>query len=613
MTSVQQDFIGGINQFRFDTKLADNEYILGENLRARDATLSGIKGVTEYAIDDAHWDKTVVGLPANLFTDYDFRILKVFSFKGTVYAVVAFFLKNESLGASAFACIVKLSTPVGTHLWTWMISIAIVTGVSSSTLIPFWEECYVLEIPEGFETTARTGNGPKSAPTYGVLLNDQSPSGVLVTINVPIGFGLSTSQVALIDSGGVPLTVNNSPSLWNKTTNREYVPTGCRGLAYLDGILFWVSSDGLRIFRSVQGRPLDFVVNINNAGDMGSTSPAVEETTAYAVSANPITCIRALTTGQLFVATRYESYFVTLNYDDLIFGEVTFNKSPAFKTGVVNQDCLVELPDDLALIAPDGGIRSFNAVMQNKWRGRNSVFSLKIDKILSKISQASLSNGWYEHPSCVVFDNYAFFSVRTLYGMSVMVYDTLTQAWVSRDSYWSDTQTAAWIDKYSQIRNFAVADLTTEFELWGQTGYSVYKLLSSNTLLSCVVYPRAVCTQQPSAKGKLKAVYCIFEDGTDADLITLTEYVDGKVGESLVEKLQILPGGISYPVGYPVLWNTTRTLNDVRFNFDLSGNRGWVFQIKLKWPGKAKLAYLEMLVEDSTEKIGVLQAIAPYR
>src|ERR1044071_7680228 len=104
-------------------------------------------------------------------------------------------------------------------------------------------------------------------------------------------------------------------------------------MAYLNGILFIVSPDRKRLYRSVSGRPLDFVVNVTQSGDKGGNA----ETVSYAVSQEDITCLTPLNSGELFVGTIDGCFPLQLNYDSTIFQEPTFINKDGLSAGVINQ------------------------------------------------------------------------------------------------------------------------------------------------------------------------------------------------------------------------------------------------------------------------------------
>jgi len=211
--------------------------------------------------------------------------------------------------------------------------------------------------------------------------------------------------------------------------DREYVPIGTR-MMYFNGKLYVVN--GSFIYHSVTGRPLDFMVAIND--DTGKALSAIEadsgaDAVSYTVSYDPITCIAPLNTESFFVGTHAASYAVTPKFEPDTFGEPTFAKKYLFGASAVNQFSFIDTLGDFSFIDSEG-LRSFNAVQQLRNEGRNSAFSLSVAKLFGSatVQDTVLS-------AAISFDNYAFFAVKTIYGNVVVVYDTTTKRFVSVDTY----------------------------------------------------------------------------------------------------------------------------------------------------------------------------------
>ena len=205
------------------------------------------------------------------------------------------------------------------------------------------------------------------------------------------------------------------------------------------------------------GRPLDFVIAINSDGNKISS---VEEdhgasALSYAVSYEAITCIAPLNTESLLVSTRTASFAVTPNYNITLYGEPTFTKRYLFGASVVNQFSFVDMMGDFGFIDAEG-LRSFNAVRQLRNEGRNSAFSLKVAKLFEDIVQLD--------GAAISFDNYTFFSVKTIYGFGVLVFDGTLQKSVSLDFYKTDSD-----ETVGQITQFTKIDTDTVHELYAVT------------------------------------------------------------------------------------------------------------------------------------------------
>jgi len=276
-------------------------------------------------------------------------------------------------------------------------------------------------------------------------------------------------------------TVGTSGSLESSAADyQEYVPIG-KQMMYFAGKLFVVSSDVdgnyTQILHSVTGRPLDFMIPIQENGDKMTAADSVgngdispyevrdpvrfyrtgAHMVSYSVSYDPITCIAPLNTDSFFVGTRSASYAVTLDYTRTLFAEPTFTKKYLFGSSAVNQFSFVDTLGDFAFIDSEG-LRSFNAVQQLRNEGRNSAFSLKV----AKLFEGKLQN--FKTTAAITFDNYAFFAVDTTLGHGVLVYDTTLQKFVSFDSLVLDDDTTC-----SPIVQFTKIESATAHELYAVT------------------------------------------------------------------------------------------------------------------------------------------------
>jgi len=119
---------------------------------------------------------------------------------------------------------------------------------------------------------------------------------------------------------------------WSQSGQREYVPIMTK-MKYHQDILFGLAPDGVTLYRSVSGRPLDFVVNIDISGNKGGMA----DTTSYNVGVNGVTALNALKTGELFVGTKRTCHPIDLNFDKTIFAEPTFLNKKSFAAGIINQ------------------------------------------------------------------------------------------------------------------------------------------------------------------------------------------------------------------------------------------------------------------------------------
>jgi hypothetical protein len=136
---------------------------------------------------------------------------------------------------------------------------------------------------------------------------------------------------------------------------REYIPIGGKML-YTDGILYIVN--GSEIYRSVFGRPLDFVIAVDENGDklpvQGVDIPEASRL-SHRVGYEDITSIQKINTkvyestlaGGFFVSTGKFSWVVIPNLLDTLYGEPKFKNIDLFPTGPVNNFSFINIEGDI--------------------------------------------------------------------------------------------------------------------------------------------------------------------------------------------------------------------------------------------------------------------------
>jgi len=267
------------------------------------------------------------------------------------------------------------------------------------------------DLPASTINYARTGpidlvkfnNSPARATDEGILATD----------------GINQPYLLYPEAGGI---ISARPTFtyaqWLETPSgelREYVPVG-RYPIFVGQKLYMAikGTPGVlnRIAQSVTGRPLDFVVAIddatgNKAGDA--------LTTAHAVGFDPITGLyRTSTEAAFIVGTANNTVAVAPDYTNTqFFGEPALRNAPLFPVGVLNNKSAVDLNGDSGFITPTG-IHSFNATMQARFQSNNDPISAQVTKLLAPVQTFGATAD---------FDNYAFFAVNTVFGPGVMVFD----------------------------------------------------------------------------------------------------------------------------------------------------------------------------------------------
>jgi hypothetical protein len=345
-------------------------------------------------------------------------------------------------------------------------------------------------------------------------------------------------------AGGGILTVNDSNSAGDTTLGgvlsgtrveddelgivgfREYVPIG-KHMIYHGGKLYMASSDGTKLYHSVSGRPLDFMVPLNEDGAKIHEAEAIGgvEAVSYTVSNDPITCLRSLNTEELFVGAKNSSYAIRPDITNTIFGEPTFIKKYLFSTGPVNQNSFVDLLGDFAFI-DQYGIRSFNAVQQAEALARNDIFSRPI----SDIFKDTLQDGTFQ--CATIHDGYALFHLMTNLPQQevTVVYDMATKKFVSLDTHvdaqngiesWDGDSTTNISTRQSvlskPIRGMASGVTTAGVQaLYAVTddpdskGYWLKQLYGAEEYDLAIIETKSYCSQDPMIELKPLSINVLF-------------------------------------------------------------------------------------------------------
>ena len=401
----------------------------------------------------------------------------------------------------------------------------------------------------------------------------------------------STSNTAVLT-----VTTRSSPA-------REYVPIG-KQMAFFNNKLFVVSIDGTEIYHSASGRPLDFVVAVTSDGDKINSDETIggAPATSYTVGYNVITALSVLNNEALFVSTMGGSYGVTLDYSSTVFGEGFFQKQYLFTANSVNQHSFVDLLGDFAFIDPEG-LRSFNAVMQSKNEGRNSVFSLKVARLFKGIVQDT------KKCAAIVFDDYALFACNTIFGHGILVYDTLTKQFVSFDQLTDDSNS-----NIGSVINFAKVETNNKRELFaithgtttssGDPAYKCVKLFEGSNFATAYVETRAFCTNDTRVEQKPQELRILFNKIQSASSVTATQRVnDEKTPNTLAgtqsKTIAVQSVPIDYSVDFPVLWSGTKMVQNLLYNFQ-SGQQGWKISYILQWTNGINLSNIQLQTQDIT-------------
>ena len=416
--------------------------------------------------------------------------------------------------------------------------------------------------------------------------------------------GVSTPRVIEISGGTVSDRSAKTYAQWSDSTHtsREYIPIG-RQMAFFNNKLFVVSTDGTEIYHSVSGRPMDFVIPIDTSGNKINADETIggAPATSYTVGYNEITALRVLNSDALFVSTLGGSYSVSLDYSFMVFGEPSFTKQFLFTANSVNQKSFIELLGDFAFLDPEG-LRSFNAVMQSKNEARNSVFSLKVARLFKDVVQVS------NKCAAITFDDYALFACNTIYGHGILVYDILTQQFVSFDQFTDAAGNIGPVIEFAKVETnnkrelFAITHGTTTSS--GKPVYKCVKLYEGTGYETAYVETRAFCTNDTRVEQKPQELRILFNKVQSASSVKAIQRVNDEVtpNSSAGTQTKTLTAptiNIDYPVTFPVVWSGPKQIQNLLYNFQ-SGQQGWKISYALTWTNGITLSNLQLETQNIT-------------
>ena len=587
MDFIQQSFSGGMNLGVDDTRLGTNEYGLAYNIRNRHDALECVKKAKAFDTTPTlgGYSATDPKIQGIIFVDPWFFVFvdgvclkkgKDSSTFSTVWTTSSTHTKpaTYSNGVTTTTGTIQLSASAE-FVYTAVVPPSYdnfaAAAASSDNASAGGKSDYTKRIPptaagivvqDGTNRPNLIEIAADGSVTCRQLMGYDQWQNYYVTINNAGGYSAGTSTYTVDAtpvqinagsvikfSGGATLTVSDTNSAGDTALAgtlvgsvaddevgilgfREYVPVG-KQMAFHGGKLYTASADGTKLYHSVSGRPLDFMVPLDNNGNKihAAESSGGVEAVAYTISNDPITCLRSMNTDELFVGAANSSYAVKPDRVNTIFGEPTFTKKFLFSTGPVNQNAYLDLLGDSAFIDKHG-IRSFNAVQQSETIARNDIFSRPISDIFEGVVQ----DGTFQ--CAVVHDGYALFHVLTNLPEQYLtiVYDMATKKFVSLDRQevsstgvtWGDGN-AGTIDVFdantycTPIRDMAVGTTTAgNQDLFAITDdpssktFWVKHLYGSNEFAMSRVDTKAYCSAEPKIELKPSNLNLMFNKPFEA-------------------------------------------------------------------------------------------------
>ena len=329
----------------------------------------------------------------------------------------------------------------------------------------------------------------------------------------------------------------------------EYVPAGANMLMY-DETLYMLSTDRTKIYRSVNGRPTNFMIVIDSEGNkLENEAAGGADAVSHAISNAPINCLAGINIDAdgFYAGVDNASYIVMPDWENTLFAEPRFrNAGPVADSSALNQFSIFGLSQGTVFINKSG-IRMFNAAPNTKDSGKNFPFSRQIYKLF-QISDNELIQ---QDVCCGInYDDYAHFAVKTKHGYRIIIYDDSRGQFVSCDEW--DIDGAA-IKMFCEVKIGAIRKL-----LFITNTGKLYEAYASEQFETVGAYigdrPNVKQDQNIPSNSYFRPVQSLirFTEAYHDGLVYATPYVDGKKGTRKAQYVKAEEVELSYPVAFPV-------------------------------------------------------------
>ena len=554
---------GGMRNDVESYDMEDNEYLLGVNIRNRLGRISTIKNPKQLTN----------GLPAG-----SNPIQGIYGAGGIVVVIIKgrlYYRDFQDTRIDYFKTLTGFTLdPNVERIWAEIVPASTINFVRKST------------------TNVDLDPQASDPITFGAISGQVSPQVMLVMDGINQALGITPK-------GNVFRTQNFQQ--WSlQQGRREYVPIGIMPM-YNGGILYIVSPDKKEVYRSVTGRPLDFVVAIDQDGDKIQDGTFAVEASRLAIRPfgfDNITCISRISIPDegFFASTLNTCSLISVDRNNTLFGEPTFTFQSLFPTGVTNKFSIIDNLGDTAFV-DISGIRTFNAIQQTRVEGRNAPFTQKLSFMFP---DTILQNN-----SCAVeFNNYSIFSVETIYGSVLLVYDTLTQSWVSIDKY----DNVGKITQFAEIKYAGVRRL-----FFANDSGQVYEAFADSTVANWKVYLKEMTTDKPEIEQKLDRARFVFQNILQDGSITVTNFVDRRLGQTLSKTVSMnASASINVaPIEFPFGASNEDAIDNFTYTFP-EANRGWKIGLFVEGNVECELIGVEVLANIMTGKTSIEQQAKVY-
>jgi hypothetical protein len=271
-------------------------------------------------------------------------------------------------------------------------------------------------------------------------------------------------------------------------------------------------------------------------------------------------------------------------------------------TGVVNQFSIVDINNDTAFI-DQTGIKSFNAVKQYRWEGNSTPFSSTISALFKVPGEQDniIQNVCCAHST----NNYSLFSMDTIYGPALVIYDMLRTSFTAIDQYF-DTPT--------KIKQFAELKMAGSRYLYFITDTNeLYELFGSDEYANCQIYIGEYCSQDPMTGQKPQTLSLCFTNIYEGGNLSASLYVDQmlvstKTGSIVsFNELPIISPSTFIPIPFPDFHSSkSQALN---LSFQQESRTGWKSGFLVSWNFNAALSIVHLSCKDDTSKVPFQQQV----
>jgi len=409
--------------------------------------------------------------------------------------------------------------------------------------------------------------------------------------------GITQSSLIYPELGGViSARTTFNYSQWTETEDgslREYVPIG-RYPRYVGRKLYMAIKGPAgrlnRLAHSVSGRPLDFVIAIDNVTG-NKASDAVG--TAHAVDFDDISGIFKSGGADAFVVTTGRNTTgVKPDFSNTsFFGEPALLNQALFPSGVLNPNCAVDLNGDTAFISQTG-IHSYNSILQQQTESNN-------DPISSQVY--SLITGNHSYGAAIDFDDYAMFAMETIYGPGVVVFDkTLGNPAVGKFIGLDLYRNIGRIKQFAKIstaagqRLFFITADNRLFEYGAGTSYETVRFYMGD-------WNGGVA----GISQLFRRAHLVFSDVYQNATVQVSDYVDRQPNSTVAYALQgaVVTPAPTFPVPYKVSQGAS---NGMVHHENTTAALGFAVGIMVEWASAAKLVFARMDVDFDSKLPGTL-------